>query len=92
MKYLLNGHSLMMASDLCNGCGRCVEVCPHGVFAMVQKKAEIVNLGDCMECGACGMNCATDAISVESGVGCAQLVVASMWRGNGGRTECGCGG
>ena len=80
MRYLLNGHSLNLVPELCNGCCRCEEVCPHGVFSLVQRKAEIVNRDGCMECGACRMNCATNAISVISGVGCAQLVINSMRR------------
>jgi len=91
MQYLFNGHSLILAPELCNGCGRCEEVCPHAVFAVIERKAEIVNRADCMECGACRMNCPTSAIAVESGVGCAQLVVNSMWSRNDKRTACECG-
>ena len=91
MQYLLNGHSLTLIPELCNGCGRCEEVCPHGVFSVVQRKADIVNRDGCMECGACRMNCATNAISVRSGVGCAQLVINSMWQRDGARTACECG-
>jgi NAD-dependent dihydropyrimidine dehydrogenase PreA subunit len=90
MQYLLNGHSLNLISELCNGCGRCEEVCPHNVFSVVRRKAEIVNRNSCMECGACRMNCATNAISVMSGVGCAQAVINSMWRREGARAACEC--
>ena len=90
MRYLMNGHSLILIHELCNGCSRCEEVCPHGVFSVVQRKAEIVNRDGCMECGACSMNCVTNAISVMSGVGCAQLVINSMWRRDGARTGCEC--
>ena len=34
MKYLANVTSLAYAADKCTGCGRCVEVCPQGVFEM----------------------------------------------------------
>jgi len=57
--------------DLCTGCEMCTIVCPHGVFGMNGRKAEIVRYEACMECGACRMNCPFDAITVDSGVGCA---------------------
>lgn len=90
MRYLLNGHSLVLDSALCNGCGRCEEVCPHAVFVIAERKAVIINRDGCMECGACQMNCFTKAITVESGVGCAAAVVSGMRRGDG-RAECDCG-
>ena len=34
-------------------CGRCTEVCPHGVFGMTGNKAGIEDKDSCMECGAC---------------------------------------
>ena len=33
MRYLLAGHSLVFDEALCNGCARCVEVCPHAALA-----------------------------------------------------------
>jgi ferredoxin len=34
MKYLADVTTLAYAADKCAGCGRCVEVCPQGVFEM----------------------------------------------------------
>lgn len=78
MQYLLNGHSLVLDGALCNGCGRCEEVCPHGVFSLVSRTAVIAQRGNCMECGACRMNCPTAAIAVSSGVGCAAAIISGM--------------
>lgn len=50
-------------------------VCPHAVFEIVDKKARIIDIDDCMECGACALNCQSGAISVKSGVGCAAAVL-----------------
>ncbi len=86
MLYLLAGRSLALDGSLCNGCGRCEEVCPHGVFAIADRKAVIARRESCMECGACRMNCPVGAISVSSGVGCAQAVINTL-RGRG--TCCG---
>jgi NAD-dependent dihydropyrimidine dehydrogenase PreA subunit len=64
----------------CTGCGMCVNVCPHAVFAMNARAAKVVNPDACMECSACQQNCPFGAISVESGVGCAQAMVAAALR------------
>lgn len=61
----------------CNGCGMCLNVCPHGVFtrngrgARKDRAVQVVRAEACMECGACQVNCPEGAIHVESGVGCA---------------------
>jgi len=91
MRYILNGHSLVLDAVLCNGCGRCEEVCPHAVFVVMERKAVIANREDCMECGACRMNCATKAIEVSAGVGCAAAIINSMRGKNGGCVSCDCG-
>ncbi len=71
MAYLKDVVSLQLDRDACMGCGRCLEVCPHGVFAMEGGKSRIDERDACMECGACARNCPVDALSVNNGVGCA---------------------
>ncbi len=68
-------NTLAFKPELCNGCGMCAAVCPHGVFAMNGRRAELARPLACMECGACQLNCITGAISVESGVGCAAAMM-----------------
>jgi NAD-dependent dihydropyrimidine dehydrogenase PreA subunit len=75
MQYLKNVVSLKLNTELCNGCKMCTTVCPHAVFEMVDKKARIVDIDDCMECGACALNCQQGAIRVKSGVGCAAAIL-----------------
>jgi NAD-dependent dihydropyrimidine dehydrogenase PreA subunit len=89
MKYLANVTTLNYTSEKCAGCGRCIEVCPQGVFAMQDKRATIRDRDLCMECGACAMNCDFGAITVESGVGCASAIINSMLYG--GEPSCDCG-
>lgn len=86
--YLMNGKSLSIDKDRCNGCGICGDVCPHKVFGFVPGHAEIRNRNQCMECGACALNCPRGAITVNKGVGCAGAIIGSMF--NGGITSCGC--
>lgn len=90
MKYIQNVTSLELFPEKCIGCGRCIDVCPHGVFIMNNKKASITDKDLCMECGACALNCEFGAISVDSGVGCAAAIINSMITG--GPPSCDCSG
>jgi NAD-dependent dihydropyrimidine dehydrogenase PreA subunit len=74
-KYLKNVTTLFIDTDKCNGCGTCIEVCPHGVLSVVNGRAEIIDKDSCMECSGCTTNCPTKAIYVQSGVGCANAIL-----------------
>ena len=69
LKYLKNVVTLKLESEKCTGCGICIDVCPRNVFQLKDRKAVISDPDLCIECGACSMNCAFDAISVRAGVG-----------------------
>ncbi|PKN37108.1 MAG: ferridoxin [Deltaproteobacteria bacterium HGW-Deltaproteobacteria-2] len=86
--YLKNVVTLQLDENKCTGCGMCLDVCPHEVFRMNTKHVVIQNRDACMECGACSQNCPADAISVQSGVGCAAAVINSILGKDG---ECCCG-
>lgn len=90
MKYLADVTTLEFFPEKCTGCGRCVEVCPHGVFRMADKKATITDRDLCMECGACAVNCEFGAVKVDYGVGCAAAIINSMITG--GEPSCDCSG
>lgn len=83
-------NTLRFDPDLCSGCGMCVVVCPHAVFAMNGRLAQLVRRDACMECGACQLNCPTGAIEVESGVGCAAAMMVAALTGKKEAT-CDCG-
>ena len=87
-KYLSNVATLSLSPDKCVGCGKCKEVCPHGVFVLKNSRAVIFDINSCMECGACAKNCPADAISVNAGVGCAYAVILGWLTG--GKPTCGC--
>ena len=75
LRYFADVSTLNYDESKCRNCGRCVEVCPHGVFTIENKKARIVDKNACIECGACQMNCQFDAIKVNAGVGCAAALL-----------------
>jgi ferredoxin len=60
--------------DLCNGCGKCVSVCPVEAMALVsandhrrpRKKKAWLNEPICLGCGICARVCSTKAISLRS--------------------------
>ncbi len=92
MKYLANVTTLQYSPEKCSGCGRCLEVCPRGVFEMQDKRAAVTDRDLCMECGACALNCEFGAISVNSGVGCAAAIINSMLTGGPPSCDCSDGG
>ena len=73
--YLKEVVTLSLNKEKCAGCGTCVAVCPHRVFILNNGKVTIADRDACMECGACATNCPTEAITVQSGVGCAQALI-----------------
>jgi NAD-dependent dihydropyrimidine dehydrogenase PreA subunit len=81
LKYLPNVTTLELDESKCNGCLMCTFVCPHAVFVIENRKARIADRDACMECGACAGNCPEDAITVQSGVGCAAAVITGAIRG-----------
>ena len=88
MKYLAGVSSLKIDGELCNGCGICLQVCPHQVLALEDRRAIARDLDACMECGACSTNCSQHAVSVHAGVGCAYAILRGMIRGT--APDCGC--
>lgn len=86
--YLKNSSTLEFYVSLCNGCGTCTEVCPHGVFSLHEGSARVDRRDNCMECGACAVNCPFGALRVESGVGCASGIINGIIGGT--EPACGC--
>ena len=80
-RYLADVVTLALDDAKCTGCGLCTHVCPRGVLAIENDEAVIVDRDACMECGACASNCATHALTVRHGVGCAAAVLNGMMPG-----------
>jgi len=82
-------NTLTYCAARCTGCGMCINVCPHGVFAPNGRAVQLIHADACMECGACMRNCPVGAIQVDSGVGCAAAMIYAALTG---RAEPTCGG
>ena len=89
LRYISNVVTLALDESKCDGCGMCVTVCPHAVFALNERKARIVDRDACMECGACAGNCPSKAITVEAGVGCVAAIIRGAITGS--EPDCDCG-
>lgn len=60
-----NNHAhIELCVDRCTGAADCVQVCPRGVLRMNggRRKVEIVRPDDCIQCGACIVQCPDDAL------------------------------
>ncbi len=90
LRHLKNVASLRLIAEKCNGCRKCMEVCPHKVFDMKNNKAEIIDKDACMECGACVRNCPFSALEVKPGVGCASAIIKGWLTGS--EPSCDCSG
>jgi len=48
-------------SEMCTGCGDCVEECPSGAI-LLENDAASINMEDCIRCGTCHDLCPEEAI------------------------------
>lgn len=64
----------VISEDKCNGCGKCINLCPVEAMSLVsandpvnpkRKKARL-NIKSCLGCGVCLTGCRTNALKLES--------------------------
>jgi NAD-dependent dihydropyrimidine dehydrogenase PreA subunit len=51
-------------AEACESCGRCVEICPTGVFEMQEGRAVPIKPENCLYCRGCEGICPTLAITI----------------------------
>ncbi len=64
---------LTFKTDLCKGCGLCVEACPKKILTLSKDKinqkghspVEIINQDECIGCAFCATMCPDCIITVE---------------------------
>jgi NAD-dependent dihydropyrimidine dehydrogenase PreA subunit len=55
-------NSVEIDLDLCNGSGECTNICPVGVYELIDGKVQANNITECIGCGACQDVCPSKAI------------------------------
>ncbi|MEZ8142049.1 hypothetical protein A1OO_10970 [Enterovibrio norvegicus FF-33] len=59
-----------LLNRLCDGCGKCEEVCPQHVISMLEEKPTLtLDGGSCTECGECQRVCPTLSLANTSANG-----------------------
>jgi NAD-dependent dihydropyrimidine dehydrogenase PreA subunit/flavodoxin len=61
----LKGDRVTFNHNLCNGCGKCAEICPMGIIQLENSKAASAHELDCTLCRLCVMNCRQRAIALH---------------------------
>jgi len=64
-KVLICGDRVTFNHNNCNGCGKCVTICPMGVIEIENKKAVCKRELDCTLCQLCVINCKQRAITLH---------------------------
>jgi heterodisulfide reductase subunit A len=49
-------------SDVCSGCGTCIEICPYNAIRKTENGLAEVTIAACKGCGNCGATCPENAI------------------------------
>ena len=63
-----SGFAPVIDSDNCNGCGRCVKVCPVDALSVTgqgKEKNAVLDLDICLGCAVCARSCNQDALKME---------------------------
>jgi len=59
----MEGVTVEVNRDLCEGCGECFKVCIYDSMKMVDGKA-MIDLETCLGCGRCERKCPNHAITI----------------------------
>ncbi|NDV47285.1 4Fe-4S dicluster domain-containing protein [Paludibacter sp. 221] len=66
----ITGVSVNVSTELCTGCGLCVERCRRKAMGLVKLRDEtyamLVNPENCTGCGKCERSCKSNAIEIRT--------------------------
>ena len=71
------GPAARVRTELCSGCGRCVQACPHGACRLDENGKSVVEQELCRRCGACATTCPCGA-TVLAGAPSAREILAAL--------------
>lgn len=62
--------TIRLNDEKCTGCGMCYDICPVGVYKIVDEKKKSImdDLTRCTACSACVTQCPTDALYLDTGI------------------------
>lgn len=70
------GPAAFIRKDLCSGCGRCVEACPHGACRIAEDRKSSVDAELCRRCGSCAAVCPCRAAVLPSAPSAREVMAA----------------
>ncbi len=62
MSFAYQKAAITINQKACIGCGKCIEVCPKGIYDVINKKSQVVGLDECISCKSCFRQCPVGAI------------------------------
>jgi electron transport complex protein RnfB len=64
VRYHASNYYVEVNSELCTGCGSCVEKCQMDAITIIEENSQ-VNLDRCIGCGVCAVSCLSEAITLR---------------------------
>jgi NAD-dependent dihydropyrimidine dehydrogenase PreA subunit len=62
----ISNHFAQVDSDLCDGCGTCVDRCSMDAISLSEDQIANINLDMCIGCGLCARACPSEALTLVS--------------------------
>ncbi len=85
--------SAIINTEICTGCGRCIEACPVDAISLNEAiRKAVIDSALCIECGACIDKCKKGAISILSSMAAGEKVSPQAGRPPSGRGGSGSSG
>lgn len=70
------GPAAFIREELCSGCGRCAEACPHGACRTGENRKSSIDAELCRRCGSCAAVCPCKAAVLPSAPSAREIMAA----------------